>query len=66
MGNTCNKSCCAGCAHFRRLYDGKNGNDLSRAYVCNYILDTGHMRGCSPADCTINRAGRRTGKGAAA
>lgn len=42
---------CIGCVHFRRLCEGKNGNDLSRTYVCNYILDMGEPRGCPVYDC---------------
>jgi len=62
MGKTCNKSHCAGCAHYRPLSE-KRG---SGPRACHYILDTGHMRGCAPSDCTTNRAGRHTAKGAAA
>lgn len=62
MGKTCNNSHCMGCAHYRPLCE-KRG---SGPRACHYILDTGHMRGCSPVDCTINRAPRRTRKGAAA
>ena len=60
MKKTCNN--CACCAHYRPLSQKKD----SGPRACHYILDTGHMRGCPAADCTINRAGRRTGKGATA
>ena len=58
------KTCinCAGCAQYRPLAEKRGAG--TRA--CHYILDTGHMRGWAASDCTINRAGRRTGKGAAA
>lgn len=62
MEKTCNKSHCAGCAHYRPLSEKRSAGPRA----CHYILDTGHMRGCAPSDCTINRAGRRTTKGAAA
>ena len=60
MKKTCNN--CAGCAHYRPLSDKRGAGPRA----CHYILDTGHMRGYPVSDCTINRAGRRTGKGAAA
>ncbi len=62
MEKTYNKSHCAGCAHYRPLSE-KRG---SGPRACHYILDTGHMRGCAPSDCTINRTTQRTTKGAAA
>jgi len=42
---------CKGCVHFRRLCESHNGNDLSRTYVCNYILDMDEPRGCLVYDC---------------
>ncbi len=62
MEKNCNKSHCSGCAHYRPLSEKRSAGPRA----CHYILDTGHMRGCAPSDCTINRATRRTTKGAAA
>lgn len=39
---------CRKCIYYRRLGSSK-GYDSNMA--CHYLLDTGHMRGCSPMNC---------------
>lgn len=39
---------CNGCIYWRRFC----GNGTKALNACHYILDTGKMRGCDPAQCT--------------
>lgn len=50
MKKTRGRSSCAGCVHCRPLAVKYSNSEN----VCHYILDTGHMRECSAADCTMN------------
>ena len=35
---------CLGCGHYRPLHN--DGSGRIRGYVCHYLLDVGHSRGC--------------------
>lgn len=45
--SVCTKRSCSGCTYYRPLWGGYG-------MICNYLLDTGHMRPCPPgAGCIV-------------
>ena len=42
-----NRRSCRGCIYHRTLTDEVRGKKY-----CNFMLDTGEKRGCSPVNCT--------------